>query len=242
MAVKIVEDPEAPQTIFDGANIDQPDLVRGLESFFGREIPEDELGDVILAELVRRYIREDRSPPGGQDQTRLFDVAQIAAELPIRISPEDLDGAMAGFDARDLVTLPRKDPDIDLEAPPGHYMLTHAGVQRGLALIDKFVPRPRYPVGALIIDSRTWTGLTRRVIDESNRDKIVSAIEKAILFVDQKVRDNERHAQAVGYLRAAIALAETPSPPSRQIWEFIHRASSITGLFALFVTIFRAIL
>lgn len=226
-------------TIFDVAHISRDELVEGFLSEFGTNIFTGQLLDILLAETVRRYVVEDRSPPGAQDQTREFDLFEIAADLPLTVESSDVEEALGSFGDRSLVSF--SIPELEKRASDGCFFLSQAGVERGLALLERYVPPVRYPLGRTVAESRNWTGLVRRQIDENNRDKIVSAIEKAILLVDQEVSENNRHSQAISYLKAALELVDAPTPPSRIIWNLIQRTAAVAGLSDIFLRIFGAI-
>jgi hypothetical protein len=87
-----------------------------------------------------------------------------------------------------------------------------------------------------VVESASWTGLSKVRIDARNAAAVSSLIDEAIgsLAGDE----NAKIAQARALLRAAKELTDAPEPPSEIIWDLIQRAGAVVGLLDIFLRIF----
>lgn len=90
----------------------------------------------------------------------------------------------------------------------------------------------------IIVNSTSWTGLTKTVIDARNVNVISRQIEQAIDAISGAGAGNFETMQATAFLRAAKELVDAPEPPSQLIWQLISKAADVVGLFGLFFTLF----
>ncbi|TGX56112.1 hypothetical protein E5A73_03145 [Sphingomonas gei] len=236
------QDTGAPQTVFDSALVSQERLMEGVLEQLGDTVDSDDTADILLAEAVRRYVTNDRSPPGGQDQLQQFNFHQIAGELGIEAKEAELDQIITTLVGREVL-LERIHAIEDIIPSEGSLFLSSQGIDRGLALLDKFVPRVRQArssgqVEAIRADSSSWTGLSRVRVTHRNA-KVISRLIDAALG-ELATDGNSATAQARTFLLAARDLTDAPDPPSDIIWDLIQRAGAVVGLLDIFLRIFSA--
>lgn len=88
------------------------------------------------------------------------------------------------------------------------------------------------------ISSSSWTGLPSDFdLTEERREKLVALLRDSEEALDAIGAGNAEKAMARAYIVAAKVLAETPDPPADLIWELINRASQISGVASLFVSL-----
>lgn len=89
----------------------------------------------------------------------------------------------------------------------------------------------------LSVDSAAWTGLPSTfVFTEEKREALISLLVAAESHVEQ-LKDNSQKAQARAYILAAKQLADAPDPPVDLIWDIVQRASNLSGIASLFISI-----
>lgn len=72
---------------------------------------------------------------------------------------------------------------------------------------------------------------------EEKKADFVSRATVQMEAVEQAELTNSQKAEARGYLRAARALAEIPTPPTDIIWTILTRAANIAGIASFFVAL-----
>lgn len=88
------------------------------------------------------------------------------------------------------------------------------------------------------VDSSAWTGLPSDfVLSEKKRASLVAMLAEAERALDSIGAGNTEKAMARAYIVAARSLADAPEPPVDLIWEIIGRASDISGIASLFLSI-----
>jgi hypothetical protein len=92
--------------------------------------------------------------------------------------------------------------------------------------------------GQIVVDSSTWTGLSKTRIDSRNARQVARMIDRALVEISSSGAGNEQIMQAAAFLRAAKELVEAPQPPSELIWQLVSKAADIVGLMGLFFMIF----
>ncbi len=99
---------------------------------------ESDVTDIVLAEAVRRYVTNNGLPPGGEDQFQQIDVRNVLGALelkPINGEPSTIVGRLTD---RGLATIDI--PEAGIKADEDYFFLAPAGIERGLALLDRLVP------------------------------------------------------------------------------------------------------
>ncbi len=90
----------------------------------------------------------------------------------------------------------------------------------------------------VVIDSSSWTGLSKVRITYRNAAAVGKLIDEAISTLE--TNDNSGQAQARTLLLAAKTLLDAPDPPSDVIWDLVQRAGAVVGLLDIFLKIFLA--
>lgn len=89
------------------------------------------------------------------------------------------------------------------------------------------------------IDSTLWTGLPKfGVLTEEGAERLRASLAIVEDAVGKSNATNEEKSQARSYIIAIQALSEAPNPPADLIWEIVQRANNLSGIAALFLTIF----
>lgn len=152
------------QTKFDVAKVDFRTLKNAAESYFVDELPERALHGLVISEATRRYVTEDRSPPGAEDQTQMFDLVEIIQDWGFASTPQRVQSILHTLQMQGFVT--EGIPELDLVAPKYHFLLTSEGVDEGLQLISNYMrfaneheENDRISSNAdYKVDSSAWTG------------------------------------------------------------------------------------
>lgn len=131
------------QSRFDGASVPFWLLRDGVGAVYSSPPELDQATDIVLAEAVRRYVRKDTSPPGGEDQLQQFDARNILGAFELDHFGAELDAIVGRLLDRGLVTIDV--PEAGMEADEGFFFLAPAGVERGLALLDRLLPADPSP-------------------------------------------------------------------------------------------------
>ncbi|SHL59595.1 hypothetical protein SAMN05518668_1021 [Sphingobium sp. YR657] len=126
------------QSTFDVASVPFWLLRESVRTQYNSSLDEDDVTDIVLAEAVRRYVTNDGSPPGGEDQLQQFDVRNVLGALeldPINGGPSAIverltDRGLAIIDI----------PEAGIKVDEDYFFLAPAGMERGLALLDRLVP------------------------------------------------------------------------------------------------------
>ncbi|HEX8481908.1 MAG TPA: hypothetical protein VF650_08405 [Allosphingosinicella sp.] len=99
---------------------------------------------------------------------------------------------------------------------------------------DLLIPQSEPRNESQPIPSSAWTGRPITIINSVLLSDSLRAVEQSI---DTLEISNAEKAEARAYVVAMLALADAPDPPADLIWEMVCRASQISGIAALFVSI-----
>ncbi|MXO87112.1 hypothetical protein GRI38_13850 [Altererythrobacter aurantiacus] len=81
---------------------------------------------------------------------------------------------------------------------------------------------------------RTPSSLT---LSKVEKERLLREVSAAEVQIDRLKLGNTDRSNAIAYLTAIRALAEAPEPPKDLIWKLIGRASDISGIASLFVSL-----
>ena len=123
---------------FDAASAPFWLLRDGVRNIYGQSPDVDNVTDIVLAEAVRRYVANDRSPPGGEDQLQQFDTRNILGAFELGSVIAEPDAIVDNLSDRGLATVDL--PEAGVEADEGSFFLSPAGIERGLALLARLAP------------------------------------------------------------------------------------------------------
>lgn len=126
------------QSRFNAARVPFWMLREAVKDIYGSSPDSIEATDVLLAEAVRRYVTNDRSPPGGEDQLQQFNAKDIFEAFQLKLDDAQIDEIVGTLGDRDLAAFDV--PEADVKADEGCFFVTPAGVERGLAILDRLSP------------------------------------------------------------------------------------------------------
>jgi len=223
---------------FDVANVKFPVLQKAASAYFLGSLPEHALHGLTLAEAVRRYVGEDRSPPGAQNQTRVFELPDILDSWSFSPTPHRvksvLDTLLSTGEVVDAI------PEAGILAPKNCFFLTETGVDEGLQLITNFRRLQERldrddnaeSLSQSVIDSTDWTGLSKAITH--HHSLVIRAKAKSLLLaIMQSDADIETRTDACKRVEAAILLLEAPNVPWREIVNLLAHPTVTAFLAAL---------
>ena len=226
-------------TKFDVADITFDQLKEMVENYYVGPLSRKHWPTLALTEAVRRFVSEDRSPPGGQDQTRQFEMSNLILAWGIGDMTFEQLGGIIGSLTRSGDITDRID-DIELIAGDYGFFLTEQGVDEGLSLIRNF--RRFFDqdhelsqfdvISHEVIDSTDWTGLGKAISREHSliiRSKANSLLQAII----QSDADISSRTDACKRVEAAITLLEAPNVPWREVVNLLAHPSVSAFLAAL---------
>ncbi|PWG03363.1 hypothetical protein DF286_11150 [Sphingosinicella humi] len=132
---------------------------------------------------------------------------------------------------------PRETWKVRIRAPGSAFVEEHIERDRGwgFAVPSGDEAQPPRELGS-VANSRSASS-ARASLPHESQELLVSALKEAEDALDSLRMGNSEKSQARAYIVAALSLAESPEPPADLIWEIVNRASQISGIAALFVSI-----
>jgi hypothetical protein len=91
---------------------------------------------------------------------------------------------------------------------------------------------------AIKVDSTSWTGFPKDgLLDQAAATRLQAGLRLVDLEIDKFKGTNEQRSQARAFFVALQAFSEAPEPPADLIWQIVDRASQLSGIASLFVSV-----
>ena len=143
------------------------------------------------------------------------------------------------IDLADLTSYFGMDELLCLSRAAPAYAMEHAAAltrQAGDLGLDKALAT----LLTMPINSTAWTGLPRGfVFTEQTRQQLIFMLEQADAALSRSGLSNFEVGQGSGFLKAALALANTPEPPKSDIWSILNKGAAVASLASFFVPLLK---